>query len=59
VQAGVMLSIDSDAHRTEMLERHMTLGLLTARRGWVEARSVLNVRSHAAVTEFVAQKRRA
>lgn len=57
VQAGVMLSIDSDAHRTEMLERHMTLGLLTARRGWVEARNVLNVRSHAAVTEFVAQKR--
>jgi DNA polymerase (family 10) len=57
VQAGVMLSIDSDAHRTEMLQRHMTLGLLTARRGWVEARNVLNVRSHAAVTEFVAQKR--
>jgi DNA polymerase (family 10) len=57
VQAGVMLSIDSDAHRTEMLHRHMTLGLLTARRGWVEARNVLNVRSHAAVTEFVAQKR--
>jgi DNA polymerase (family X) len=56
-QAGVMLSIDSDAHRTEMLERHMTLGLLTARRGWVEARNVLNVRSHAVLTEFLAQKR--
>ena len=56
-EAGVLLSIDSDAHRTEMLERHMTLGLLTARRGWVEARNVLNVRSHAAVTEFLAQKR--
>jgi DNA polymerase (family 10) len=58
VQAGVMLSIDSDAHRTEMLERHMTLGLLTARRGWVSPTNVLNVRSHAELTEFLARKRR-
>lgn len=58
VQAGVMLSIDSDAHRTEMLERHMTLGLLTAKRGWVSPANVLNVRSHAELTEFLARKRR-
>jgi DNA polymerase (family 10) len=42
VQAGVTLSIDSDAHRPEMLERHMALGLLTARRGWVRPDHVLN-----------------
>ena len=58
VQAGVTLSIDSDAHRTEMLERHMSLGLLTARRGWVEPRNVLNVRSLAEMTDFLARKRR-
>ena len=57
VQAGVTLAIDSDAHRTEMLERHMTLGVLTARRGWVEPRNVLNVRSRADVMKFVARKR--
>lgn len=57
IQAGVTLSIDSDAHRAEMLERHMSLGLLTARRGWVEPGSVLNVRSHAELTDFLARKR--
>jgi DNA polymerase (family 10) len=56
-RAGVTLSIDSDAHRTEMLERHMSLGLLTARRGWVEPRHVLNVRSHGEVMDFLALKR--
>jgi DNA polymerase (family X) len=57
VQAGVMLSIDSDAHRTEMLSRHMSLGLLTARRGWVEPQHVLNVRPYADLMEFLSRKR--
>jgi DNA polymerase (family 10) len=57
IQAGVTLAIDSDAHRTEMLDRHMKLGLLTARRGWVEPRHVLNVRSRGDVTAFLARKR--
>ena len=57
VQAGVTLSIDSDAHRPEMLERHMALGLLTARRGWVRPDHVLNVRSRAELTDFLARKR--
>jgi DNA polymerase (family X) len=57
VQAGVTLSIDSDAHRPEMLERHMALGLLLARRGWVSPDHVLNVRSHAELTDFLARKR--
>jgi len=57
VAAGVTLSIDSDAHRTELLDRHMKLGLLTARRGWVTPRDVLNIRSHAELLAFLAQKR--
>jgi DNA polymerase (family 10) len=57
VSAGVTLSIDSDAHRTELLDRHMKLGVLTARRGWVSPADVLNVRSHAELTEFLARKR--
>jgi DNA polymerase (family 10) len=57
VGAGVLLAIDSDAHRTEMLERHMALGLLTARHGWVEPPSVVNARSLDELNDFLAQKR--
>jgi DNA polymerase (family 10) len=57
VAAGVTLVIDSDAHRAEMLERQMQLGLTTARRGWAEARHVLNTRSLSEVRAFVAAKR--
>ena len=57
VAAGVTLSIDSDAHRTELLDRHMKLGLLTARRGWVTPSDVLNIRSHAELLAFLARKR--
>jgi DNA polymerase (family 10) len=57
VAAGVTLSIDSDAHRTELLDRHMKLGLLTARRGWVTPGDVLNTRPHAELIEFLARKR--
>jgi DNA polymerase (family 10) len=57
VQAGVTLSIDSDAHRTDMLERNMGLGLLLARRGWVEPKNVLNGRRYADLVGFLARKR--
>ena len=57
-QAGVTLSIDSDCHRVEALSRQMGFGVGTARRGWVEARHVLNTRPVAAVREFIAAKRR-
>jgi DNA polymerase (family X) len=57
VEAGAILAIDSDAHRPEMLERHMALGLLTARRGWVEPRHVLNTRSLPEVRALLAAKR--
>jgi len=57
IAAGVTLSIDSDCHRAELLDRQMNLGVTTARRGWVEPRHVVNTRPIAAIRELVARKR--
>lgn len=57
VTAGVTVSIDSDCHRADALGRQMLFGVGTARRGWVEARHVLNTRSLDAVRAFVSSKR--
>lgn len=59
ITVGATVSIDSDCHRSEMLGRQMDLGILTARRGWVEPRHVLNTRSLAAVQSAIAAKRAA
>lgn len=56
--AGAMLSVDSDSHRAEMLGRQMAFGITTARRGWVEARHVLNTRPLGDIRAFIAGKRR-
>ena len=57
IDAGATVSIDSDCHRADMLDRQMQFGLAMARRGWVEARHVLNARPLQAVRDFVAAKR--
>ena len=57
IAAGVTLTVDSDCHRVEALEAQMRFGVGTARRGWVQARHVLNTRPLADVLEFVAAKR--
>jgi DNA polymerase (family 10) len=57
IAAGATVSIDSDCHRAEMLRRQMDLGVLLARRGWVEPRHVLNTRSLAEVRSTIAAKR--
>jgi DNA polymerase (family 10) len=57
VAAGVTVAIDSDAHRAEMLGRQMQLGILTARRGWIEPHHVLNARPLADVRAYIAAKR--
>jgi DNA polymerase (family 10) len=57
IAAGVTVSIDSDCHRAEMLDRQMALGVTTARRGWVEARHVLNTRPIGDIRTFIAAKR--
>ena len=58
VAAGATVVIDSDCHRVRSLDRQMRMGVGTARRGWVEARQVLNTRSIAEVRAFVTRKRR-
>ncbi len=57
ITAGVTLAISSDCHRAEYLDRQMNLGVTTARRGWVEARHVVNTRPIAEVRAFIAAKR--
>jgi DNA polymerase (family 10) len=57
IAAGATVAIDSDCHRVEMLGRQMTFGIMTARRGWVEARHVLNTRPLDAVRATMAAKR--
>jgi DNA polymerase (family 10) len=39
---GARFAISTDAHQTKHLGINMPLGILTARRGWLEARDVLN-----------------
>lgn len=57
IASGVTVSIDSDCHRASLLDRQMRLGLGTARRGWVEARQVLNAQPLSAVRAFIEAKR--
>jgi len=57
IAAGATVAIDSDCHRSDMLGRQMNLGILTARRGWVEPRHVLNTRPFADVQAVIAAKR--
>lgn len=55
VEAGCLLSIDSDAHRIEELG-DLRWGVDQARRAWVEPRHVLNARSRADLLAWVAAK---
>jgi DNA polymerase (family 10) len=57
IAAGATVSIDSDGHRADLLARQMHLGIVLARRGWVEPRHVLNTRPLADVRGFIAGKR--
>jgi DNA polymerase (family 10) len=57
IAAGATMAVDSDSHRADMLGRQMHLGVVTARRGWVEPRHVLNTRPLADVRAAIARKR--
>ncbi|MBZ5556867.1 MAG: PHP domain-containing protein [Acidobacteriia bacterium] len=59
VAAGLTIAISSDSHRATLLRRQMQLGVLTARRGWVEPRHVVNTRSIEDVRTILAAKRAA
>jgi DNA polymerase (family 10) len=55
VEAGCILTIDSDAHNTRELD-YVRWGVSQARRAWVEPASVLNTRSRTTLLEWVAGK---
>jgi len=55
VAAGCILSIDSDAHRTDELA-YLRWGISQARRAWVEAGAVLNTRSRTELLAWVGTK---
>jgi DNA polymerase (family 10) len=57
IAAGASVAIDSDSHRADLLERQMQLGIMTARRGWVEPRHVVNTRSIDEIRALIAAKR--
>jgi DNA polymerase (family 10) len=57
VAAGVLVTIDSDCHRADLLERQMDLGLTMARRGWVQAHHVLNTRPLHELRALIGRKR--
>ena len=55
VAAGCILSINSDAHRTDELA-YLRWGVSQARRAWVAAGTVLNTRSRAELLAWVGDK---
>jgi DNA polymerase (family X) len=57
IAVGATVAVDSDCHRAEMLDRQMNLGIMTARRGWVEPRHVFNTRPLQEVRDTIARKR--
>ena len=57
VAAGAMLVVDSDSHRADALMRQMEFGIKTARRGWVEARHVMNTKPLAELRTLITGKR--
>jgi DNA polymerase (family 10) len=57
VAAGATLAVSSDCHRSDLLDRQMRLGVLLARRGWVERRHVVNTQPVSEVLAIIARKR--
>jgi len=55
-EAGALLAIDSDAHSAAQLEQ-TRYGILQARRGWVEARSVVNTWPWAKLSRWLRRRR--
>lgn len=55
-EAGVLLAIGSDAHSTAQMDQ-IRYGVSQARRGWVEARSVVNTRGWAELSRWLDRRR--
>lgn len=54
--AGVKLSVNTDAHRFDMLD-HMPIGVKTAKRGWLKKDTVVNTWSTQQLKEFINKNR--
>ncbi len=52
VGAGCTLAINTDSHATDHL-RYAEFGIATARRGWAEAKNVLNTKTLSAIEKFI------
>ncbi len=57
VEAGVLLSLDSDCHHARLLDRQMDLAVGTARRGRVQSSHVVNTNTYDALIPFLRRKR--
>ena len=55
--AGALISIGTDAHSIRQLDQ-MRYGVITARRGWLQAKDVLNTQPLPSVRKWLARKRR-
>jgi DNA polymerase (family 10) len=55
VALGIPLAINTDAHHPDMLDT-LPYGIVTARRGWVEARHVLNAWTWEAFSAWLSQR---
>ncbi len=55
-EAGVLMSIDTDSHAALQLES-MKYGVMTARRGWIEKKDVINARPLAKLLKLLYAKR--
>jgi DNA polymerase (family 10) len=56
VRAGVLIVVDSDAHRTRTLQ-NMRWGVATARRAWLSSQDVANTRAWAELARLRKQSR--
>jgi DNA polymerase (family 10) len=56
IGAGVLLSINTDAHSTQELP-HIDYGLAVARRAWATAENVINCMKLAELKQFLGCKR--
>jgi DNA polymerase (family 10) len=55
-EAGVMISIDTDAHSTTEFDL-IPYGISVARRAWLTSKNVLNCQSMATIRKFIKAKR--
>jgi DNA polymerase (family 10) len=57
IDAGALISIGTDAHSIRQLDQ-MRYGVITARRGWLQAKDVLNTQPLPSVRKWLVRKRR-